>query len=81
MAIDYGIFGDKTEIDNRLSVYLQEIRDSEKVDGQARIYTHGEKEAEMRQERMANGIMVNEAILAVIQKLCAELGIEGPVAG
>jgi L-2-hydroxycarboxylate dehydrogenase (NAD+) len=81
MAIDYGIFGDKTKIENRLSVFLQEIRDSEKVEGQTRIYTHGEKEAEIRQERMANGIPVNEATLAEIQKLCAELGIEGPVAG
>jgi L-2-hydroxycarboxylate dehydrogenase (NAD+) len=81
MAIDYGILGDKTEIENRLSVFLQQIRDSEKVEGQTRIYTHGEKEAGMRQERTANGILVNDATLAEIQKLCMELGIEGPVAG
>jgi L-2-hydroxycarboxylate dehydrogenase (NAD+) len=80
MAIDYGIFGDKTEIENRLSIYLQEIRDSEKVEGQTRIYTHGEKEAEMRQERIQNGILVNDATLAEIQKLCTKFGIEGPVA-
>jgi L-2-hydroxycarboxylate dehydrogenase (NAD+) len=78
MAIDYGIFGDKTEIENRLSVYLQQIRDSEKVEGQTRIYTHGEKEAEARQDRLQNGILVNEATVAEIQKLCEELGIEEP---
>jgi L-2-hydroxycarboxylate dehydrogenase (NAD+) len=78
IAIDYGIFGDKSAIEERLSRYLQQIRDSEKAEGQTRIYTHGEKEAEARQDRMANGILVNDATLAEIQKLCEELGIEGP---
>jgi L-2-hydroxycarboxylate dehydrogenase (NAD+) len=78
IAIDYGIFGDKSGTEDRLSVYLQQIRDSEKAGGQSRIYTHGQKEAEARQERMANGILVNAATLAEIEKLCAELGIEGP---
>jgi L-2-hydroxycarboxylate dehydrogenase (NAD+) len=76
-AIDYGIFGDKSEIEDRLSGYLQQIRDSEKAEGQTRIYTHGEKEAEARQERMTNGILVNDATLAEIEKLCVELGIAG----
>jgi L-2-hydroxycarboxylate dehydrogenase (NAD+) len=80
ITIDYGIFGDKTEIENKLSIYLQQIRDSEKAEGQTRIYTHGEKEAEARQDRIKNGILVNDATLAEIQKLCDELGIEGPVA-
>jgi L-2-hydroxycarboxylate dehydrogenase (NAD+) len=80
IAIDYGIFGDKTKIEDRLSVYLQQIRDSEKAEGQSRIYTHGEKEAEARQDRLQNGILVNDATLTEIQKLCEELGIEGPVA-
>ncbi|MGD8399471.1 MAG: Ldh family oxidoreductase [Bacillota bacterium] len=79
IAIDYGMLGDKSEIENRLSVYLQQIRDSEKVEGQSRIYTHGEKEAEARQDRLQNGILVNDATLAEVQKLCEELGIEGPV--
>jgi L-2-hydroxycarboxylate dehydrogenase (NAD+) len=79
-ALDYGIFGDKSEIEDRLSVFLHQIRDSEKGEGQARIYTHGEKEAEARQDRMNNGILVNEATLAEIRKLCEELGIEGPAA-
>jgi L-2-hydroxycarboxylate dehydrogenase (NAD+) len=79
IAIDYGIFGDKTKIEDRLSVYLQQIRDSEKAEGQTRIYTHGEKEAEARQDRMQNGILVNDVTLAEIQKLCGDLDIEGPV--
>jgi L-2-hydroxycarboxylate dehydrogenase (NAD+) len=77
-AIDYGIFGDKSRIEDQLSGYLQQIRDSEKAEGQTRIYTHGEKEAEARQDRIAKGILVNDATLAEIQKLCEELGVEGP---
>jgi L-2-hydroxycarboxylate dehydrogenase (NAD+) len=77
-AIDYGIFGDKSEIEGRLSQFLQQIRDSEKAEGQTRIYTHGEKEAEARQDRIKKGIPVNDATLAEVQNLCGELGIEGP---
>jgi L-2-hydroxycarboxylate dehydrogenase (NAD+) len=79
IAIDYGIFGDKSKIEDRLSIFLQQLRDSEKAEGKTRIYTHGEKEAEARQDRIANGILVNEATLAEIKNLCDELGIEGPV--
>jgi L-2-hydroxycarboxylate dehydrogenase (NAD+) len=79
IAIDYGIFGDKSAIEDRLSLFLRQIRDSEKAEGQTRIYTHGEKEAEARQDRMQNGILVNDVTLAEIRKLCDELGIEGPV--
>jgi L-2-hydroxycarboxylate dehydrogenase (NAD+) len=78
IAINYGIFGDKTGIEDRLSEYLQQLRDSEKAEGHSRIYTHGEKELEARQERMANGIVVNAATLAEIQNICEDLGIEGP---
>lgn len=77
IAIDYGIFGDKAEIEDRLSKYLQEIRDSEKVEGYDRIYTHGEKEMEARKDRLENGILVNEATLEEIRKICIELGLHG----
>jgi L-2-hydroxycarboxylate dehydrogenase (NAD+) len=79
IAIDYGIFGNKAEMEEKLSVYLQQIRDSDKAEGHSRIYTHGEKEAEARQDRLQNGILVNDATFAEIQKLCEELGVEGPV--
>jgi L-2-hydroxycarboxylate dehydrogenase (NAD+) len=78
-AFDYEVLGDKSEIEKRLSVFMQQIRDSEKAEGQTRIYTHGEKEAEARQDRLQNGIVVNDATFAEIQKLCEELGVEGPV--
>ena len=59
MAVDYGLFGGKAEIKERLSVFLRELRDSRKADGQQRIYTHGEKEAERMAERSLSGFPVN----------------------
>lgn len=78
IAIDYGIFGNKAEIEERLSTYMQEIRDSEKADGHDRIYTHGEKEMEAHKDRMENGILVNDATLEEIRKMCAALEINLP---
>ena len=81
IAIDYGMFGNKSEMEDRLSRYLQQIRDSEKAEGYSRIYTHGEKEVEARQDRLKNGIPVDEVTLVEIQKICKELEIDGPVEG
>ncbi len=60
IALDYGMFGDKKEIEAALSKYLQEIRDSAKADGQERIYIHGEKEFEARENVVKNGVSLNE---------------------
>ena len=60
IALDYGMFGDKKEIEASLSKYLQEVRDSAKADGEERIYIHGEKEAEAREKVLANGVYLND---------------------
>ncbi len=59
MAVDYGMFGDKTEMEASLSKFLQELRDSKKAEGQKRIYIHGEKEFESRALVLKEGIRVN----------------------
>ena len=53
MAIDYGMFGDKKDLEAALSKYLQELRESPKAEGAERIYTHGEKEFENRERVLA----------------------------
>jgi LDH2 family malate/lactate/ureidoglycolate dehydrogenase len=63
MVIDYGIFGDKTSIKAGVSKFLQELRDSKKAEGQNRIYTHGEKEAELFAQRVNSQIPINEKTL------------------
>ena len=60
IAMDYGMFGDKAQIEAHLSTFLQEIRDSRKADGEERIYTHGEKEFEHHGKILQEGIPVNE---------------------
>lgn len=53
LAIDPAVFGDAAAIKEHLSVFLKELRESPKKEGETRIYTHGEKEvfAEKRQAR------------------------------
>ena len=76
MALDYGIFGDKPAIKNNLSKFLQELRDSKKAEGHARIYTHGEKEAETMSQRINGQIPVNEKTLGEIKVIAKKLGIK-----
>lgn len=60
IALDHGMFGDKAQIEAGLSKYLQEIRDSAKATGQDRIFIHGEKEAEMRERVLCEGVYLND---------------------
>jgi len=69
MAIDYGIFGDKAAIRCEFSEYLSRIRDSAKAEGCERIYTHGEKEAEMRVLRREKGIPVNDKTMQELRNI------------
>jgi LDH2 family malate/lactate/ureidoglycolate dehydrogenase len=73
--VDYGIFGDKTEIKKRISVFLKELRDSRKAEGQDRIYTHGEKEAEMIGIRKNGSIPVNEKTFQEFREIAAAQGV------
>lgn len=75
MAIDYGIFGDKKEIRERMSTLLRELRESPKADGHDRIYTHGEKEAESMNDKLKNGIPVNEKTLEELKMIGAYVGL------
>ena len=76
IAIDYGIFGDKKEIEDNFSKYLQKLRDSEKCDGETRIYTHGEKEFERAAACEEKGIFVQEKTIEEIIGICREAGID-----
>jgi LDH2 family malate/lactate/ureidoglycolate dehydrogenase len=75
MAVDYGIFGDKAAIKGRLSAFLRELRESRKAEGQERVYTHGEKEAEMMAARRNGQIPVNEKTFAEMRDIAAKQGV------
>ncbi|MDY0236284.1 MAG: Ldh family oxidoreductase [Gudongella sp.] len=76
IAIDPNIFGGAKEIKDHLSKFLQELRESPKAQNQGRIYTHGEKEIEAMEDRLANGIMINENTMSELYELCTELNID-----
>ncbi len=69
IALDYGMFGDKAEIEANLSKYLQEVRDSDKAEGQDRIYIHGEKEAEAYDRVMSEGVYLNDKTYGEMQMI------------
>jgi len=75
IAIDYGMFGNKNEIKAYFSSYLQKLRDSDKAEGQARIYTHGEKEYLHRLEAEKNGIVLQEKTIEEIVSICKRFQI------
>lgn len=76
MALDYGLFGDKLKIKADLSEFLQKLRDAKKAEGQDRIYTHGEKEFFSRQEKLAQGIPVNQATLKEMRAIGERQGVD-----
>ncbi|HEY5525386.1 MAG TPA: Ldh family oxidoreductase, partial [Clostridium sp.] len=61
---------------NNMSKYLTELRESKKAVGASRIYTHGEKEIEAYNDRIENGILVNENTLKEIEDMCSYLDIK-----
>ncbi|MBA5850795.1 Ldh family oxidoreductase [Clostridium sp. cel8] len=69
-AIDHSIFGDKKSIEKGLSKYLNELRNSKKAKDAVRIYTHGEKEVEAYNDKMKNGIPMNDNTLNEIYDIC-----------
>lgn len=74
-AIDYGRFGDRKEIEHRLSHYLDEIRESAKADGYDRIYTQGETEFASLRRIPAEGVPVRESTCDRIAAICNSCGI------
>ena len=76
MALDYGMFTeDKAQMEKQLSDFLEMLRRSEKVDGQERIYTHGEKELSYREAILQEGIPVNKATYDEIMSICKKCDV------
>lgn len=69
IALDYGMFGDKGEIEASLSKFMQELRDSDKAEGCQRIYLHGEKEAESREKVLREGVRLNDKTYDELQMI------------
>lgn len=75
-AINPNLFGDPEEIKEHFSTFLKELRESPKADGQTRIYTHGEKEAEAVERVLKEGVPVNENTIKEMAVICDEYGVD-----
>lgn len=77
LAMDPEMFEDDREkLFNRLSEFLQMLRDSDKAQGHNRIYTHGEKEFCNMKKVRESGVPVNDVTYEEIMKVCEEVGID-----
>ena len=76
MAINHSIFGDKKDVEKRFSEYLNEIRNSGCAEGQTRILTAGDIEAETTARIAKQGIPIHEAAYAEIAGICDSLGVD-----
>ena len=78
MALDYGLFGGKDEIRARFSRFLQELRETPRAEGCARVWIHGEKELENETLHRRDGIPANGKTLAELRSIAADLGLPLP---
>ncbi|MDR0486200.1 MAG: Ldh family oxidoreductase [Elusimicrobiota bacterium] len=75
-AFSLSLFGKPEEIKEHIGAILKDIREGEKAQGQERIYTHGEKEAEARQKNLSEGIPIDEPTWDLLKSLSFEFGIK-----
>ena len=77
LVFDPAMFGEPKAIRENMSRYLQMLRNSEKLPGESRIYTPGEKAFAAQEKRLAEGIPVEEKTFEELQTIADELGVEG----
>lgn len=75
-AIDIARFGDKNAIIEKLSKYMQSMRDADRAEGQDRVYVHGDKEADAEKDVLAHGVAINKKTYEDICNYCHKLGID-----
>jgi LDH2 family malate/lactate/ureidoglycolate dehydrogenase len=54
---------------------LQALKDTPRAEGQERVYTAGEPEAETERRRRIDGIPVAPALAADLRRIAGELGV------
>ncbi len=75
MAIDYGIYGDKKEIRDNMSTFLRELRESPRANEDQPIYTHGQLEMISMEDKLKNGVPVNENTYKEFEQIASDLGM------
>lgn len=74
-AIRIDLFRPPAEFKAELDWYIRDLRNAQKAKGTARIYFPGEMEHENTQERLQNGVPVQESVLEELDNLAEALGL------
>ncbi len=76
IAVDIAAFNDVDDFKKITGNILRELRNSKKMKGQNRIYTAGEKEFLIKQQRQKTGIPINKELLNELTLLAEEFEIK-----
>jgi L-2-hydroxycarboxylate dehydrogenase (NAD+) len=75
-AVRTDLFGNPAEIAAHVEHILEQVRSSGKAEGHDRIYIHGEKEAERRENSIKEGIPLDAATRQLLDDYAAAFGLE-----
>lgn len=67
-GVPVGLFLEQQEYNKRIADFMEQVKNSRKAAGVERILFPGELEAEKRRRQLAEGIVVDDEVLAVMQK-------------
>ncbi len=76
MVIDINAFTDPDDFKKTTGNILRELRGSEKMPGQSRIYTAGEKEHDTWMARKDKGVPFNEELLKEYRGICEDYNLK-----
>lgn len=79
MAIDFGLFGDKRAIKDHVNKYLQTLRNSDPIDPNVPVMTHGEREFRHASFCKKNGVpILNSTYNMLCEVLREKWGLDVP---
>jgi LDH2 family malate/lactate/ureidoglycolate dehydrogenase len=77
-ALRVDAFRPLAEFEAAMDDLQRRLKNAPKAKGQDRIYVHGEKEFEEAERRSRAGIPLDPRVLAELEEIAAELGVEFP---
>ena len=77
-ALNLDMFGEPKEIASFVQSILDEIRSSEKAEGEARIYIHGEKERLRREQSLKEGVPLDDKTWEEMTAYSSRFGLDLP---
>lgn len=77
-AMRMDLFGEPESIKKHITSILDDVRNSTKIEGRDRIYTHGQKETEAREASLRDGVYLDQATRDYLGGLISEFKLTDP---